>query len=147
MCRPLIALPTVGAGGFGSSDSPVNFNRGTITFSHRRASLGTGLSDAPPDSPMHHKLVLVWLSSANFSPIQFLLTWQDSWHLDKYISIQMQFSKAGYIHCSLFCILVLTNVFCVGHLITKTFIEMPQGHISLSIFPFLVIYANTLKNN
>jgi hypothetical protein len=35
----------------------------------------------------------------------------------------------------------------VGHLITKTFIEMSQGHISLSISPFLVIYANTLKSN
>jgi hypothetical protein len=35
----------------------------------------------------------------------------------------------------------------VGHLITKTFIEMAQGHISLSISPFLVIYANTLKSN
>jgi hypothetical protein len=36
---------------------------------------------------------------------------------------------------------------CVGHLITKTFIEMAQGHISLSISSFLVIYANTLKSN
>jgi hypothetical protein len=36
---------------------------------------------------------------------------------------------------------------CVGHLITKTIIEMSQGHISLSISPFLVIYANTLKSN
>jgi hypothetical protein len=36
---------------------------------------------------------------------------------------------------------------CVGHLITKTFIEMAQGHISLSISPFLVIYANTLRSN
>jgi hypothetical protein len=26
-------------------------------------------------------------------------------------------------------------------------IEMAQGHISLSISPFLVIYANTLKSN
>jgi hypothetical protein len=36
---------------------------------------------------------------------------------------------------------------CVGHLITKTIIEMAQVHISLSISPFLVIYANTLKSN
>jgi hypothetical protein len=36
---------------------------------------------------------------------------------------------------------------CVGHLITKTIIEMAQGNIFLSISPFLVIYANTLKNN
>jgi hypothetical protein len=36
---------------------------------------------------------------------------------------------------------------CVGHLITKTIIEMAQGHISLSISPFLVIYANTLKSS
>jgi hypothetical protein len=36
---------------------------------------------------------------------------------------------------------------CVGHLITKILIEMAQGHISLSISPFLVIYANTSKNN
>jgi hypothetical protein len=34
---------------------------------------------------------------------------------------------------------------CVGHSITKAIIEMAQGHISLSISPFLVIYANTLK--
>jgi hypothetical protein len=26
-------------------------------------------------------------------------------------------------------------------------LEMAQGHISLSISPFLVIYANTIKNN
>jgi hypothetical protein len=38
-----------------------------------------------------------------------------------------------------------TKTLCVGHLITKAFIEMAQGHISLSISPFLVIYANTLK--
>jgi hypothetical protein len=36
---------------------------------------------------------------------------------------------------------------CVGHLITKTILQMAQGHISLSISPFLVIYANTLKIN
>jgi hypothetical protein len=36
---------------------------------------------------------------------------------------------------------------CVGHLITKTLIEMAQMHISLSISPFLVIYANTSKSN
>jgi hypothetical protein len=36
---------------------------------------------------------------------------------------------------------------CVGHLITKTLIKMAQGHISLSISPFLVIYANTSKSN
>jgi hypothetical protein len=26
-------------------------------------------------------------------------------------------------------------------------LEMAQGHISLSISPFLVIYANTIKSN
>jgi hypothetical protein len=34
-----------------------------------------------------------------------------------------------------------------GHLITKILIEIAQGHISLSISPFLVIYANTSKSN
>jgi hypothetical protein len=29
----------------------------------------------------------------------------------------------------------------------KNIIEMAQGHISLSISPFLVIYANTTKSN
>jgi hypothetical protein len=29
----------------------------------------------------------------------------------------------------------------------QNIIEMAQGHISLSISPFLVIYANTLKSN
>jgi hypothetical protein len=33
------------------------------------------------------------------------------------------------------------------HLITKILIEISQGHISLSISPFLVIYANTSKSN
>jgi hypothetical protein len=36
---------------------------------------------------------------------------------------------------------------CGGHSSTKTIIEMAQGHISLSISSFLVIYANTLKSN
>jgi hypothetical protein len=68
-------------------DSPVIFSCDAFTFSRerrvrRRASLGTG------HCPLHHRLVLVWLNSANFSLIQFLLTWQDSWHLDKYISTQ-----------------------------------------------------------
>jgi hypothetical protein len=40
-----------------------------------------------------------------------------------------------------------TQLICVGHLITKILIEIAQGHISLSISPFLVIYANTLKSN
>jgi hypothetical protein len=29
----------------------------------------------------------------------------------------------------------------------QNIIEIPQGHISLSISPFLVIYANTSKSN
>jgi hypothetical protein len=33
------------------------------------------------------------------------------------------------------------------HLITKILIDIAQGHISLSISPFLVIYANTSKSN
>jgi hypothetical protein len=40
-----------------------------------------------------------------------------------------------------------TQIICVGHLITKILIEIAQGHISLSISPFLVIYANTSKSN
>jgi hypothetical protein len=35
---------------------------------------------------------------------------------------------------------------CVGTQSPK-YLEMAQGHISLSISPFLVIYANTTKNN
>jgi hypothetical protein len=59
-----------------------------------------------------------------------------------------QFTKFGDIPCSLICILALMNLKqCVGHLIIKTIIEIAQGHISLSISPFLVIYANTLKSN
>jgi hypothetical protein len=34
---------------------------------------------------------------------------------------------------------------CVEHLIIKNKIEISQGHISFSISPFLVIYANTSK--
>jgi hypothetical protein len=40
---------------------------------------------------------------------------------------------------------IRTYSICVGHLITKILIEMVQGHISFSISPFLVIYANTSK--
>jgi hypothetical protein len=40
-----------------------------------------------------------------------------------------------------------TQLTCVGHLITKILIEIAQRHISLSISPFLVIYANTSKSN
>jgi hypothetical protein len=29
----------------------------------------------------------------------------------------------------------------------QNILEIAQGHISLSIFPFLVIYANTSKSN
>jgi hypothetical protein len=105
--RPLTALPTVGAGGLGSPDSPVNFSHGAIAFSRERRVRRR--ANRAPDSPVHHRLVLVWLNSANFSPIQFLLTWQDSLHLDKYISNQKQFTKAGYIPCSLICILSFMN--------------------------------------
>jgi hypothetical protein len=68
--RPLIALSTVGACGFGSPDSLVNFSRGAIAFSRerrvrRRANLGTG------HYPVHHRLVMVWLNSANFLQLNF----------------------------------------------------------------------------
>jgi hypothetical protein len=46
---------------------------------------------------------------------------------------QKQFTKSGDIPCSLICILALINLEqCVGHLITKTIIEIAQGHILLS---------------
>jgi hypothetical protein len=52
------------------------------------------------------------------------------------------------LRCALFTYLAhMSSKQCVGHLITKIIIEMAQGHISLSISPFLVIYANTLKSN
>jgi hypothetical protein len=68
--RPLILLPTVSAGGFGSPDSPVNFSRGAIAFSReqqvrRQASLSTG------HCPVHHRLVLVWLNSTIFLQFNF----------------------------------------------------------------------------
>jgi hypothetical protein len=50
--------------------------------------------------------------------------------------------------CALFTYLAHVSLKqCVGHSITKTIIKIAQGHISLSISPFLVIYANTLKSN
>jgi hypothetical protein len=52
------------------------------------ASLGTG------HCPVHPRMVHVWLNSCQTSPIQFLLIWQDSSHLEKYVSIQKQFTKA-----------------------------------------------------
>jgi hypothetical protein len=65
--RLLIALPTVGSGGFGSPDSPVNFSRDAIAFSRERRVRRR--ASAPPDSPVHHRVVLVWLNSTNFFPI------------------------------------------------------------------------------
>jgi hypothetical protein len=88
--HPLIALPTVGAGCFGSPNSLVNFSRSTIAFSRERqvrrwANLGIG------HSPVHHRTVRCTTGQSGapqtsdglaelsqFSPIQFLLTWQDS---------------------------------------------------------------------
>jgi hypothetical protein len=52
------------------------------------------------------------------------------------------------LRCALFTYLAhMSSKQCVGHIITKTIIEMAQGHNSLSISPFLVTYANTLKSN
>jgi hypothetical protein len=72
--RPLIALPTVGAGATGSPDNLVNFSRSVPNFSReqrvRRARL-----------PRHQtvrcnrKLVQVWLSTANL--LQSNLIWFD----------------------------------------------------------------------
>jgi hypothetical protein len=116
----------------------VIFSCDAFTFSRerrvrRQASLGTG------HCPVHHRLVLVWLNSANFSPIQFLLTWQDSWHLDKYISTQKQFTKAGYIPCSLICILALMNqrILCWASNHQNIYRNGPRAH-----FPFNYVFYN-----
>jgi hypothetical protein len=74
-------------GAVGSSDSPVNFSRSALgEFSNEefvaRASLSTR------HCPVHSRLVHVWLNSCQTSPIQFLLILQDSWHLEKYVSIK-----------------------------------------------------------
>jgi hypothetical protein len=59
----LIALPTFGADVAGSSDSSVNYSRGSSNFPEtnefvEHASLGTG------HCPVHRKLVQVWLDLA-----------------------------------------------------------------------------------
>jgi hypothetical protein len=77
-----------------------------------------------------------------FSPIQFLLTWQDSWHLDKYISTQKQFTKAGYIPCSLICILALINqhILCWASNHQKIYRNGPRAH-------FLFNHINVLQRS
>jgi hypothetical protein len=49
-----------------------------------------------------------------------------------------------YLICTLS--ITLHKSTCVGTQSPK-YLEMAQGHISLSISPFLVIYANTIKSN
>jgi hypothetical protein len=59
-------------------DSLVIFSRSASFFFPRATSSPPGqpghrtLSGAPLDSSVHHRLVLVWLNSANFSLVQFL---------------------------------------------------------------------------
>jgi hypothetical protein len=42
---------------------------------------------------------------------------------------------------------IISHSLCVGHFNHQNIMEITQGHISLSISPFLVIYANTSKSN
>jgi hypothetical protein len=91
----------------------------------------------------------VWLHTAKSFPLHFFFSWPCFYHLDNYISVQnnilnletyfgLHFSHIQHIR---------TQLICDGNLITKILIEIAQGHISLSISPFLVIYANTSKRN
>jgi hypothetical protein len=75
--RPLIALLNVGAGGFGSSNSLLNFSHGAIAFSReqrvrRRASLGTGQSGAPHAGDGLAKLSQFFSNSISFDLARFL---------------------------------------------------------------------------
>jgi hypothetical protein len=112
--RPLIALQTVGTGRFGSPDSPVHIGQ-SGEFEPRRHCFFPRAMSSSSGQPGHRTLSGAPQAGAGlaelsqFSPIQFILTWQDSWHLDKYISTQKQFTKAGYIPCSLICMLALMN--------------------------------------
>jgi hypothetical protein len=51
-----------------------------------------------------------------------------------------QFTKSRVIPWFLICISLTHKTYPLKH-----YVEMAQGHISLSISPFLVIYVNTLK--
>jgi hypothetical protein len=42
---------------------------------------------------------------------------------------------------------IITHSICVWALNHQNILEMAQGHISLAISPFLVIYANTSQSN
>jgi hypothetical protein len=76
--RPLIAQPSVGAGGFGLPDSPVNFTRGAIAFSRERrvrrwASLGTGQCGAPQAGVGLAELSKFFSNSISFDLARFLV--------------------------------------------------------------------------
>jgi hypothetical protein len=65
----LIALPTIGAGAAGSPDSPVHTGQSGEFYSQHQQQFPTAASSSSalacaPDSPVHHRLVQVWLVSA-----------------------------------------------------------------------------------
>jgi hypothetical protein len=118
----------------------------------RRASLGTG------HCPVHHQTVQCATSWCWFGWSQPILLQLFSSFLSNVSStlINMLVPKNNLLSLetylvfwyALFTYLAHKSLKqCAGHLINKTIIGLAQGHISLSISPFLVIYANTLKSN
>jgi hypothetical protein len=155
-------------------NSLVNYSHVAFFFSRERRVRRwriTGQSAAPPDGPVIYSRVTPessWFRVTGHCPVRHaragvgctqptLLQFKSSL-LASVSSTKMSMLALKNNSLSLETYLVLWFAFlarlahknskhCVGHLITKTIIEMAQGHISLSISPFLVIYANTSKSN
>jgi hypothetical protein len=84
-----------------------------------RASLALDTVRCTPDSPVHHRLVQVWLDLAKLLQFIFL-------DLRRSLALNIQ------------------NKMCLASNHQNN-TEMAQRHISLLISPFLVIHANTSK--
>jgi hypothetical protein len=68
-CRPLARAPLTHRTVRCTPDSPVNFSRGAFAFPESNEFIAG--SAWAPDSPMCHRLVLVWLNTAKTPTIRF----------------------------------------------------------------------------
>ena len=94
--------------------------------------------------------------SAKLLLFLFDFTQLSSWHLSKHVQHKKQMTKCLELTFILDPSRFSSYTFAQHHVSSHIMccasyhqnnIEMAQGHISLSISPFLVIYANTLKSN
>jgi hypothetical protein len=152
-CRPRIWRPTVALAAVGSPDSPVNYSRTPLKFSrewlgHRSwpgapdtVRCTTGQSGVPDRAES-------WLLQP--SPFLFLFSLILALRQASLVPKTIELSLETYLLVDLHFIHHMAynnplNMFwTLNH---QNILEMAQGHISLSISPFLVIYANTSKGN